>query len=114
MVVELSMCCRVTQPTKEQVRAYMATRERADRPPPAPEDIRRQLGWQLVPAGPACAVVAFCVLPAGPSQAGAQSSFESCLDPAREPGTCSRMNPNCPLRSQLAAWPARRNAGLGV
>jgi hypothetical protein len=38
---------RVTQPTKEQVRAYMAARERARRPPPAPEEIRRQLGWRL-------------------------------------------------------------------
>ena len=38
---------RVTQPTKEQVRAYMAARESARRPPPAPEEIRRQLGWRL-------------------------------------------------------------------
>ena len=38
---------RVTQPTKEQVRAYMTARESARRPPPAPEEIRRQLGWRL-------------------------------------------------------------------
>ncbi len=38
---------RVTQPTKEQVRAYMAARESARRPPPPPEEIRRQLGWRL-------------------------------------------------------------------
>ncbi len=38
---------RVTQPTKEQVRAYMAERERARLPPPSPEEIRRQLGWRL-------------------------------------------------------------------
>lgn len=38
---------RVTQPTKEQVRAYMAARESAHRPPPPPEEIRRQLGWRL-------------------------------------------------------------------
>jgi hypothetical protein len=38
---------RITQPTKEQVRAYMAARELARRPPPAPEEIRRQLGWRL-------------------------------------------------------------------
>ena len=38
---------RVTQPTKEQVRAYMAARESARRPPPPPEEIRRQLGWEL-------------------------------------------------------------------
>ncbi|WP_426208388.1 hypothetical protein [Massilia sp. TWP1-3-3] len=38
---------RVTQPTKEQVRAYMVARETARRPPPPPEEIRRQLGWRL-------------------------------------------------------------------
>ena len=35
-----------TQPTKEQVRAYMLARECARRPPPRPEEIRRQLGWR--------------------------------------------------------------------
>jgi hypothetical protein len=38
---------RITNPTKEQVRAYMAAREAARLPPPAPEEIRRQLGWRL-------------------------------------------------------------------
>lgn len=38
---------RVTHPSKEQVRAYMAARETARRPPPAPEEIRRQLGWRM-------------------------------------------------------------------
>jgi hypothetical protein len=35
------------QPTKEQVRAYMHQRQRefCHRPPPLPEEIRRQLGW---------------------------------------------------------------------
>jgi hypothetical protein len=51
-VVEVAMNCRVTQPTKEQVRAYMASRGGARRPPPAPEDIRRQLGWKLAQAAP--------------------------------------------------------------
>jgi hypothetical protein len=34
-------------PTKEQVRAYMRQRQRQfdRRPPPMPEEIRRQLGW---------------------------------------------------------------------
>ena len=36
---------QITHPTKEQVRAYMAQREAARRPPPSPEEIRRQLGW---------------------------------------------------------------------
>jgi hypothetical protein len=35
------------QPTKEQVRAYMHQRQSdfGRRPPPMPEEIRRQLGW---------------------------------------------------------------------
>ncbi|MES2299630.1 MAG: hypothetical protein V4582_21510 [Pseudomonadota bacterium] len=41
----------VIQPSKEQVRAYMLRREGARRPPPAPEEVRRQLGWHLA-AGP--------------------------------------------------------------
>lgn len=35
----------VSYPTKEQVRAYMHGRGGADRPPPAPAEIRRQLNW---------------------------------------------------------------------
>lgn len=52
-------------PTKEQVRAYMHQRGLAHRPPPAPDEIRRQLGWDwpcqdsvntvtILPAGPFC------------------------------------------------------------
>lgn len=37
-------------PSKEQVRAYMCLRERAHSPPPAPDEIRRQLGWGRAPA----------------------------------------------------------------
>jgi hypothetical protein len=39
------------QPTKEQVRAYMLQRQRefCRRPPPLPEEIRRQLGWHYSP-----------------------------------------------------------------
>lgn len=42
---------QITHPTKEQVRAYMARREAAQRPPPTPEEIRRQLGWRMVSQG---------------------------------------------------------------
>ena len=35
----------MTRPTKEQVRAYMHQREADHRPPPTPDEIRRQLGW---------------------------------------------------------------------
>ena len=38
----------ITQPTKEQVRAYMASRAEINEPVPEVEEIRRQLGWYLV------------------------------------------------------------------
>ncbi len=37
----------IIHPSKEQVRAYMAQREQERRPPPSPDEIRRQLGWRL-------------------------------------------------------------------
>lgn len=36
-------------PTKEQVRKWMQERRQQHTPPPTPEEIRRQLGWQLGP-----------------------------------------------------------------
>ncbi len=36
---------QIMHPTKEQVRAYMQLREYDRRPPPTPDEIRRQLGW---------------------------------------------------------------------
>jgi len=36
------------QPTKEQLRRYLTERHNAHCPPPAMEEIRRQLGWRLV------------------------------------------------------------------
>ncbi len=38
---------QITHPSKETVRAYMSQREYALRPPPTPEEIRRQLGWRF-------------------------------------------------------------------
>lgn len=35
----------VPHPSKEQVRAYMMQRHHARLPPPSPDEIRRQLGW---------------------------------------------------------------------
>ena len=41
----------VKQAPKQLVRAYLERRARASVPPPAPEEIRRQLGWgMLMPA----------------------------------------------------------------
>jgi hypothetical protein len=41
---------QTTHPNKEQVRSYMAKRREESTPPPSPEEIRTQLGWQLVEA----------------------------------------------------------------
>ncbi len=38
----------IKQPTKEQVRQYMAQRQAEHREPPALKEIRRRLGWELV------------------------------------------------------------------
>ena len=35
-------------PSKEQVRQYLAMRQQAHSPPPSINEIRRQLGWDLV------------------------------------------------------------------
>ncbi len=34
-------------PSKQAVRAYLERRKRDPKPPPSPEEIRRQLGWGL-------------------------------------------------------------------
>lgn len=36
-----------SQPSKQSVRAYLKRRVRNTQPPPAPEEIRRQLGWGM-------------------------------------------------------------------
>ena len=37
----------MSKPTKEQLRAYLQTRHESKTPPPSPEEVRRQLGWNL-------------------------------------------------------------------
>ncbi|MBC7684283.1 MAG: hypothetical protein H7176_03525 [Bdellovibrionales bacterium] len=39
-----------TQPPKDVVRAYLERRSREHKPPPSPEEIRRQLGWGMAPS----------------------------------------------------------------
>jgi hypothetical protein len=39
-----------TQPPKHVVREYLARRARDSKPPPTPEEIRRQLGWGMLMA----------------------------------------------------------------
>jgi hypothetical protein len=41
----------IIHPPKHLVREYLARRTREQKPPPSPEEIRRQLGWgMLMPA----------------------------------------------------------------
>lgn len=40
----------VPPPSNQLVRDYMDEHTRSDDPPPAPAEIRRQLGWDLLPA----------------------------------------------------------------
>lgn len=39
----------VTHPDKRLVRDYMERRQQSRTPPPSPEAIRRELGWDLIP-----------------------------------------------------------------
>jgi hypothetical protein len=39
---------QTTHPSKQQVRAWLERRVQDLKPPPAPEEIRRQLGWGLM------------------------------------------------------------------
>ncbi|MGZ3184762.1 MAG: hypothetical protein ACXU8N_20190 [Telluria sp.] len=71
---------QVTHPSKEQVRAYMEAREHARQPPPAPEEIRRQLGWRLAPE-PTCSLYGLYFFPSALGQLAAQSLVNLCLMP---------------------------------
>jgi len=39
---------QTTHPSKHLVRAYLERRTRDVKPPPKPEEIRRQLGWGML------------------------------------------------------------------
>ena len=41
---------QMTKPTKRLVRAYLDAHTRSTEPPPAPAELRRELGWDLIPA----------------------------------------------------------------
>jgi hypothetical protein len=76
---------RITHPTKEQVRAYMATRELARRPPPAPEEIRRQLGWRLQQCDEDRVLLQFYLIPTNYTQMATQIVFDWMLAVMRTP-----------------------------
>lgn len=74
---------RIIQPTKEQVRAYMTRREAARRPPPPPEEIRRQLGWRLVPSDNERLLIQFYLIPTNYSHLATQITLDWLFAPAR-------------------------------
>lgn len=75
---------QVIHPSKEQVRAYMARREFALRPPPAPDEIRRQLGWHLAEDAPEPLLAQlYVVLPATLGQLSVQLTFDLLYAPGR-------------------------------
>ncbi len=43
------MPTKTTHPTKQQVREWMESRQVEHEPPPTPEEVRKQLGWDLIP-----------------------------------------------------------------
>ncbi len=40
---------QTTKPPKERTREYLESRTHSEDPPPTPEQIRRELGWNLIP-----------------------------------------------------------------
>lgn len=38
-----------THPTKDQVQRYLTERHQSKTPPPTPEQIRKELGWHMLP-----------------------------------------------------------------
>jgi hypothetical protein len=76
---------RITHPTKEQVRAYMAAREAARHPPPPPEEIRRQLGWRLQRCDEDRLLVQFYLIPTTYSQLATQIVVDWMLASLRSP-----------------------------
>lgn len=81
---------RVTHPTKEQVRAYMAARERARRPPPSPEEIRRQLGWRLQRCDEERLLLQFYLIPTTYTQMATRITLHWMLAALRSPIVPSR------------------------
>ncbi len=43
---------QTTHPSKELVRQHMQQRVKDHTPPPTPEQVRRELGWELIPHDP--------------------------------------------------------------
>ncbi|WP_370664030.1 hypothetical protein [Massilia rubra] len=74
---------QIIQPSKEQVRAYMARREGARRPPPPPDEIRRQLGWRLAHPDSERLLIEFYLIPTNYSCLATQIALYWLFAPAR-------------------------------
>lgn len=59
----------------------MLAREAAHRPPPAPEEIRRQLNWRLAPSDEDRALVQFCLIPSNYGQLAARIALDWLFTP---------------------------------
>lgn len=81
---------RISQPTKEQVRAYMVAREAARRPPPPPEEIRRQLGWRIASPDDERLRIQFYLIPTAYSRLLTQIAIDWFFAPARRLARHSR------------------------
>jgi len=66
-------------PTKEQVRAYMQLRECDRRPPPTPEEIRRQLGWRCSSSNAGFGSASTIFLPSTIAQLATLMAVEWCF-----------------------------------
>ena len=82
LVLKPTMPHRISHPSKEQVRAYMAERELARRPPPSPAEIRRQLGWRLMPSDDERLLVEFYLIPTTYGRLATQLALFWLLAPA--------------------------------
>lgn len=72
-----------THPTKEQVRAFMRAQLAAHRPPQAPAEIRRQLGWRMTPDETEFPLMHLCLLPTTCGQLTAQLVIDLWMAPSR-------------------------------
>ncbi|WP_254442245.1 hypothetical protein [Duganella vulcania] len=68
-----------SHPSKEQVRAYMHQRECDRRPPPTPDEIRRQLGWHYCSYGNVVPASSSILLPGTIAQLAALLAVEWCF-----------------------------------
>lgn len=68
-----------SHPSKEQVRAYMHQRECDRRPPPTPDEIRRQLGWYYCSYDNIVPAASSILLPGTIAQLAALMAVEWCF-----------------------------------